>query len=81
MKLDAVLVASREFVRTRQGFNTAPTLRGLIRHVEATMQLHEAFAPDGSPTWLRSFGFNVCRTLLKAGCDLKGGTTRLLQKL
>jgi hypothetical protein len=53
------------FVRTRVGLNSAPTLRGLIRHIEATMALHDAFVQDKcSGKWMRFMAFVLYRRML-----------------
>ena len=79
MKVDAILSASRQFVRTREAVHAAPSIRGLIRHIEANMRLYEAFIPEGSATWLVKFVFAVYRASLVLTSDVKSCALRLVQ--
>jgi hypothetical protein len=67
----AVVSATKAFIRTRQGVNAAPTVRGLIRHIEATTRLYESFVPNGSGRWLRRLAFRIYRGWLAFACDLR----------
>jgi hypothetical protein len=65
MKFETIQSASKLFLRTRVGFNAAPTLRGLVRHMEATMALNEVFVPDGCKCkWMRFAAFTLYRRVL-----------------
>lgn len=71
MSFDAIKSASTLFLRTQIGFSAAPTIRGLIRHVEATMALHEAFMPDGCKCkWMRFVAFALYRRVLMVVGDV-----------
>ncbi len=65
MKFEAIKSASALFLRTRIGFNIAPTIRGFARHVEATVALHEVFTPNGCRgKWVRFVAFVIYRRVL-----------------
>jgi hypothetical protein len=64
MKLDAVVSASQEFLRTREAVHTAPSLHGLIRHVEAAMAMYKAFVPDDVDSIVRRLAFGMWRLVL-----------------
>lgn len=64
--LSLVLVASKHFLRTREGFHAAPSVRGFIRHIEANMQLYEAFAAEGAGNTAARVEFGLWRLILIA---------------
>ena len=66
MKLGAVMSASKQFLKTRDGFDAAPSIRGLIRSVEATVVLHQAFVPEGTESRRARMAFRVWRVVLLA---------------
>lgn len=61
MDFDAVVIATRRFVRTREGLSASPTVRGFARHVEAILSLYEAF---GATSWLGNVTFHLYRQML-----------------
>lgn len=69
MNREAVVGAAREFLRTRRGFNAAPTICGLSRHVKATIHLYEAFVPTGGESRIARLQFGVMRLVLIAVSD------------
>jgi hypothetical protein len=71
----AVSSASKQFLRTREGVHAAPSIRGLIRHLEATTALYEAFVASGANSRNARLAFGVWRLMLIAVSE----TVSLLQ--
>jgi hypothetical protein len=66
MKVDAVVSASKEFLRTREGVHALPSIHGLVRYVEATMAMYNVFVPECSSSFTPRLAFGVWRLVLIA---------------
>ncbi len=66
MNSHAVVSASKQFLKTREASAAAPSIRGLMRHIEANMRLYEAFAPDGVGSLVQRLAFAFWRLMLVA---------------
>jgi hypothetical protein len=70
MNVEALLSASKQFLKTREGFAACPTIRGLIRHMEATLALHRAIVGSGWPGAGNVFG--LYRRVLRGVSVVRG---------
>ena len=68
MSITEILGASKRFLRTREAVYDDPTILGLKRHVQATMELYAAFGADGG-RWA-AFAAAVCRSVLELVSDV-----------
>lgn len=68
MNVKCIALASKQFLKTNEGYDAAPSVRGLIRHVEATIQLYEAFVPDGMDSRFSRLAFSLWRLVLVTKC-------------
>ncbi len=69
---------SKQYLRTREGVHVAPSIRGLIRHVDATRALHEEFVPDGAGSWASRALFAALRLALDAVSETMLLTKKIL---
>lgn len=70
--------ACRHFVRTSEAVDSAPSVRGLIRHVEATIQLRQWFVKSGEGL-AEDLAFAMCRRALVAAVTLRLMAGRILR--
>jgi hypothetical protein len=50
VKFKGIVSASKRFLRTREAVHMLPSRRGLIRHVESIVELHQQIVPE-QPRW------------------------------
>jgi hypothetical protein len=70
VKLDAILSASKKFLKIREAFFTAPSIRGFARIIEATLELHTSFVPEGTKSQGALIAFALWRQVLTTTGDV-----------
>ena len=69
MSMVEILAASKRFLRTREAVYDDPTILGLKRHVQATIELYAVFLPDGSNSRWAALTANIWRSGLEVVSD------------
>jgi hypothetical protein len=70
MKLEAIRSASKKFLRTRETFYIFPDMKGFALLVDATVELYEAFDPEGQKSRGVLIAFALWRQVLTIVSDV-----------
>ena len=70
MKAEVILSASKKFLRTRETFYIYPDMRGFAFLVNATVELYEAFDPEGQKSRGVLIAFALWRLVLTIVSDV-----------
>jgi hypothetical protein len=70
MKLEPIRLASKKFLKIRGAFFAAPSIRGLVRIIEATLELHQSFVSEGTESRVALIAFVFWRQVLTTMGDV-----------
>lgn len=70
MKLEPILSASKKFLRTRETMYVFPSMQAFARLVDATLELHKSFVPEGTSSNSALIAYAIWRLVLTTMGDV-----------